>query len=229
MAEEAQPEAVAPEMPPEPVAEEAQPEAAVQEVPPGPVVEEAPPEAVVAAEAATGPGTDVRGAVEPAVFTLAPPSPEDLLRVDLSKGSLEVKLAFVVAHDASIRLVIDGQRRLVEGSGTIWLGQASRVPVVVDVEPGDLVRADRTALSDSLLDLVPAESRALPAMSRASSGGRTVIFTGGRHGVIETGGRDLSVRSASILYASNGLSMAVDEANPDFVRIRGDGRVLAAP
>lgn len=217
-----------PEPPPEP-APEPVPEPALepaQEPVPEPVP--APADAVaeepsIEATAETAPG------LVPALFEIHAAGPDELTRVDLIEGSLEVKLAYITGMDSSISVIADGGRRLLTGTGTIVLGQAQRKPVILDIAPGDLVRSDRLVLHDAGMVFSDAPSGILPSMVRVGGeGGWALAFTGGRSAVLEPGDRGLSVRAACIVQMQQGITAEADPDSHGFVRLSGGGTVLVS-
>ena len=146
------------------------------------------------------------------------------------EGRVEVRLAFIAAMDGSVSITEEGSRRILSGTGTVVLGQSPRVPVVLILGDGDLVRRDRIVLCDAEAKFSEARDSILPSMFRVEGrGGAAVAFAGGRCSTLSlAGGRDLLVRAAGIVQISKGVEAAQDPGNPDFVRLRGDGSVLVS-
>lgn len=194
----------------------------------GPPPEAAPedPPAVPAGEEPAGPAGDS----EPALFDIHPTSSDELMIIDLMEGRVEAKLAFVAAMDGSVIIAEEGSRRILAGTGTVVLGQSPRIPVVLILGEGDLVRRDRIALCDAAANFSEARDSVLPSMFRVEGrGGAAVAFSGGRCSTLSlAGGRDLLVRAAGIVQITKGIEAVQDPGNPGFVRLRGDGSVLVS-
>ena len=213
---------------PEPASETA-PEPASETVPepahePAPAPADVPAEeSPVEAQAGTAPG------LVPALFEIHAAGPDELTRVDLIEGSLEVKLAYITGMDSSISVIAEDRRRLLTGTGTIVLGQASRTPVILDIAPGDLVRSDRLVLHDAGMVFSDASSGILPSMVRVGGeGGWALAFTGGRSAVQEPGEQGLSVRAACIVQMQQGITAEADPESHGFIRLSGGGTVLVS-
>lgn len=190
---------------------------------------DAAPEAPPAVQAAEEPAGQPE-ASGPALFDVHPTSSDELIIVDLLEGRVEARLAFIAAMDGSVSVTEEGSRRILSGMGTIVLGQSPRVPVVLMLDDGNLVRRDRIVLCDAEAEFSEAVDSILPSMFRVEGrGGAAVAFTGGRCSTLSlAGGRDLLVRAAGIVQISKGVEAAQDPGNPDFVRLRGDGSVLVS-
>ncbi|MDM7992439.1 MAG: hypothetical protein QUS11_03935 [Candidatus Fermentibacter sp.] len=197
---------------------------------PGAVPEPAPATADVPAEESPveAPAETVPGLV-PALFEIHAAGSDELTRVDLIEGSLEVKLAYITGMDSSISVIAEDRRRLLTGTGTIVLGQASRTPVILDIAPGDLVRSDRLVLHDAGMVFSDASSGVLPSMVRVGGeGGWALAFTGGRSAVLEPGDQGLSVRAVCIIQMQQGITAEADPESQGFVRLSGGGTVLVS-
>lgn len=228
-------EAPEPEPSPEPPIQAIAPERPSPEAP-APSIEivygpasDAAPEAPPAVQAAEEPAGQPE-ASGPALFDVHPTSSDELIIVDLLEGRVEARLAFIAAMDGSVSVTEEGSRRILSGMGTIVLGQSPRVPVVLMLDDGNLVRRDRIVLCDAEAEFSEAVDSILPSMFRVEGrGGAAVAFTGGRCSTLSlAGGRDLLVRAAGIVQISKGVEAAQDPGNPDFVRLRGDGSVLVS-
>jgi len=232
-AEEPAPEPLAEEpSAPEPVAEEPAPEPAVEEPPARePAVEEPAPEPV-AVEAYVD---DVVSeappvAAEPAVYTIHKPDFESLVIVELEKGTLAVRQAYIAAMNSHLNLKADEGKRLLSGSGSIWLGQGGRTPVIIPIEQGMYVRSDRMVLFDSCVIESPADIADIPALVRleAPEGSEMLCFAGGRIREVFLPGDNrttLTVRSSSLLAAGKDIELQKKSDSPDFLILSGYGRI----
>lgn len=197
---------------------------------------EAPPAAPAVQEAETAPAEPVPGGAPAPVaegpaaaeYSVHKPGPDELVAVQLVSGELEIRMAFVVCMDARLTIREEGSRRLLGGSGMIFLGQGARVPVVVSLSPGCLVRSDRIALQDSSVRLEEGGVGGLPGLSRVVSGsGSAVLFAGGRSRETRTG-EPVKARAGCLLFIEDGVEAVTDPSNPDFLVLRGGGRAVLA-
>jgi hypothetical protein len=164
-----------------------------------------------------------------AEYVIHKPGPDELLAVHLQSGELEVRLSFLVATDGSLSVREDGPRRLLGGSGIALLGQGSRVPVVVTLSPGCLVRADRLAAFDSLLAVEEGGVEGLPGLASIASGAcSAVLFATGRFREVRPGDSPVKVRTACLLAAETGITVTPDQDNADFCMLTGNGRAVLA-
>ncbi len=149
--------------------------------------------------------------------------------VELRSGKVDLRMAYVVSLDGDLTIEKEGPRRIVSGNGLILLGQGTRVPVVVKLSEGSLVRTDRLALLDSRTVLAEGAVESIPALARIASGPcEAVLFAGGRFRELRMDGDRVSVRSGCILCAEPGLTVSEDPANADFLTVEGSGRVVLA-
>ena len=235
-AEEPAPEPVVEEPPepaPEPPAEEpSAPEPAAEEPAPEPVVEEPPVPEPVAVEASVEEVVSEAppAAAEPAVYTIHKPDFESLVIVELEKGTLAVRQAYIAAMNSHLNLEADDGKRLISGSGSIWLGQGGRTPVIIAIEQGMCVRSDRMVLFDSCVIESPADIADVPALVRleAPEGSEMLCFAGGRIREVFLPGDNrttLTVRSSSLLAAGKDIELQKKPDSPDFLTLSGCGRI----
>jgi hypothetical protein len=167
-------------------------------------------------------------AAEPAVYTIHKPDFESLVVVELKKGTLAVRQAYIAAMDSRLNLEADEGKRLLSGSGSIWLGQGDRTPVIIAIEQGMYVRSDRMVLFDSCVLESPAGIPDIPALVRleAPEGSEILCFAGGRIREVSLPGNraTLTVRSSSLLAAGKDIELTKSDSS-DFLTLSGCGRI----
>ena len=159
--------------------------------------------------------------VEQVSYDLLPGDSSSLCVMNLRSGKVRVLRGLVAAMAGEVQL----EETILSGSGMVWMGQGSLMPVITDYADGMTVRIDRLAARPLHLKSTSAGIEAVPALRRLNgeNSGSLLMFISGRLKKI-TVVPGLRVKAGSVLAADPGVSFSQEDK--DFLAVSGSGRVI---
>ncbi len=154
------------------------------------------------------------------------PAPESVAVVYLEGAEVMVAPAFLAAADGDLAAEAGDEHILMAGSGRVWIGDGSSVPVTLNTSKVHLLRRERTALCESSVELSDSDENGL---SKAAGNGTVLLLADGRFRWISVNAGDTMVRIAreSLMAVEGDVKLQPDEDLEDgFLLASGEGRLL---